>query len=483
MKTSRIGRWGTVVVLAITFLASRAALAPGVCLAAADEQAELRQKALSLNDITGDDPIEAQVKELVADPAGTKKLLVVAVKMAKEKEQPFNFTGAFILANAARQLKDLESGQVLYRVCANEALKLQSADKMAEAYLGLNELLMANKKYDEAINVCKEVLELKDEGDRFRLLKVQVLMQMIRGKAKQGKMDEAMKLVDNLVKALPNSWLPLELKGQVEYEAGKYDDAAKTWEDVLERVQKDENSDKNKEAKAEFEEEIRKMHFRLSTVYTNLNQIDKASAHLKILEDILERVQKDENPDKNKEAGAEEIRSMHLQLSAIYTDLNQIDKAAGHLKILLDKNPDDPSVNNDLGYIWADHDMNLDDAEKMIRKALDEDRKRRKKENPDVKPEDDKDNAAYLDSLGWVLFKKKKFQEAKAPLLQAVKEKDGKHVEIYDHLGEVHMALGEKAEAVAVWKEALKLKTEEKREKDIKAKVEKKLKEATGEKK
>jgi tetratricopeptide (TPR) repeat protein len=197
-------------------------------------------------------------------------------------------------------------------------------------------------------------------------------------------------------------------------------------------------------------------------------------------------MQKDENADKNKEAKAEfeeEIRRMHLRLSTIYTDLNQIDKAAAHLKILLDKDPDDPGVNNDLGYIWADHDMNLDEAEKMIRKALDEDRKRRKKENPDVKPEDDKDNAAYLDSLGWVLFKKKKFQEAKAPLLQAVKEKDGKHVEIYDHLGEVHMALGEKAEAVAVWKEALKLETEEKREKDIKAKVEKKLKEATGEKK
>jgi tetratricopeptide (TPR) repeat protein len=426
-----------VAVFAFSCLASRvafASLASGVALApraTADEPAELRQKALSLNDITGDDPIEAQVKELVADPAGTKKLLEVAVKMAKEKEQPFNFTGAFILASSARQLKNLEAGEVLYRVAASEALKLQSADKMAEAYLGLNELLMANKKYEEAINVCKEVLELKDEGDRFRLLKVQVLMQMVRGKTKQGKTDEAMKLVDNLVKAFPNSWLPLDLKGWVEHEAGKSDDAVKTWEEVLERLQKDENADKNKEAKEELDKEI---------------------------------------------------RTMHLRLSNVYTDLNQIDKAAAHLKVLLDKDPDDPGVNNDLGYIWADHDMNLDEAEKMIRKALDEDRKRRKKENPDLKPEDDHDNAAYLDSLGWVLFKKKKFQEAKAPLLQAVKDKEGKHVEIYDHLGDVHMALGEKADAIAIWKEALKLDTEEKREKDIKAKVEKKLKEASGEK-
>src|SRR5207245_1674356 len=81
-------------VLGIAFLASQVALAHGADAVTADEQSELRQKALSLNDITGDDPIEGQVKDLVADPAGTKKLLAVAVKMAKEKEQPFNFNGA-----------------------------------------------------------------------------------------------------------------------------------------------------------------------------------------------------------------------------------------------------------------------------------------------------------------------------------------------------------------------------------------------------
>jgi len=423
MKMARIGRWGMVAAM-FTLLCLF-----GISRAAADEQGELRQKALSLNDITGDDPIDAQIKELVADPAGTKKLLATAVKMSKEKDQPFNFTAAFILARAADQLKDLESGQVLYRLCASEALKLRSTDKMVQAYIGLNEMLMAHKKYDDAINVCKEVLELKDDEGRLRLLKVLVLRQMIRGKAKQGKIDEAMKLVDNLVKAIPDNWMTLDLKAWVEHEAGKNEDAAKTWEDVLERIQKDTNLDKEKEFKTEY------------------------------------------------------LREIRLKLSNVYTDLNQIDKAAGHLKTLLEQDPDNPGVNNDLGYIWADHDMNLDQAEKMIRKALDEDRKRRKKENPDLKPEEDKDNAAYLDSLGWVLFKKKKFQEAKAPLLKAIQEEDGKHVEIYDHLAEIHIALGEKAEAIAVWQKALKLDTEERREKELKAKVEKKLKDAMGEKK
>jgi len=536
-------------VLGIAFLASQVALAGGADAVTADEQSELRQKALSLNDITGDDPIEGQVKDLVADPAGTKKLLVVAVKMAKEKEQPFNFNGAYILASAARQLKDLESGQVLYRVCANEALKLRSTDKMAEAYLGLCELLMEHKKYDEEVKVCQEVLEIPDPDGHLGGLKGLVWRQMVRSKAKQGKTDEALKLVDNLLKNRPDNWMVLDTKGWVQREAGKFADAAKSWETALDSIQKD--KDLKKEQKNSLAKEIQ---FKLGSTYLDLDQLDKATDLLKPLlsedeetpgikgrllyilefgrlirektkqdktaqtvklmdslvkalpnnwsvlylkgfaesaageseqaaktwEDVLKRIEKDEGLKKDKEIGNEFIKEMHLRLSNVYVDVNQIDKAADHLKDVLAEDPDDPGANNDLGYIWADHDMNLDEAEKMIRKALDEDRKRRQKD-PDQNS--GADNAAYLDSLGWVLFKKKKYQEAKVPLLEAVKDKDGKHVEIYDHLGDVHMALGEKAEAVAIWKEALKLETEGKREKDIKTKVDKKLKEAMGEKK
>ena len=43
----------------------------------------------------------------------------------------------------------------------------------------------------------------------------------------------------------------------------------------------------------------------------------------------------------------------------------------------------------------------------MIRKAIEVDRIQRRED-----PEDDQDNAAYLDSLGWVLFRKGKPEEA-----------------------------------------------------------------------
>jgi len=156
-------------------------------------------------------------------------------------------------------------------------------------------------------------------------------------------------------------------------------------------------------------------------------------------------------------------------------DFKDVDKATTHFKALLAKKPDNPTYNNDLGYVWADHDKNLDEAEKLIRKAIDEERKQRK-DKKDLKPEEDKDNAAFLDSLGWVLFKKKKYQEAKPVLLEAVKDKTGQHAEIYDHLGDVHLALGEKAEAVAAWKKALTVTGTGKRDLERKVQIEKKLK-------
>jgi uncharacterized protein HemY len=148
------------------------------------------------------------------------------------------------------------------------------------------------------------------------------------------------------------------------------------------------------------------------------------------------------------------------------------------LRKLLAKHPDNSTFNNDLGYVLADNNRDLDNAEKMIRKALEEDRKLRNK-IPDLPPELNHDSTAYLDSLGWVLFKKKKYQEAKKELLEATKDKvDGQHVEILDHLGDVHMALGEKAEAIAVWKHALTQEVTSARDKQRKVAIEKKLKDA-----
>src|SRR5439155_6332158 len=97
----------------------------------------LRQKALALNNVTGDDPIKGEIKTLVDDPKSTRKLIAVAAAMAREKNQPFTYNGAFILGQVSFRLKELDAARTFYLVCVEQASKLQSAHKLLQSYTGL----------------------------------------------------------------------------------------------------------------------------------------------------------------------------------------------------------------------------------------------------------------------------------------------------------------------------------------------------------
>jgi Flp pilus assembly protein TadD len=96
-------------------------------------------------------------------------------------------------------------------------------------------------------------------------------------------------------------------------------------------------------------------------------------------------------------------------------------------------------ANNDLGYLWADEGRNLDRAEKMIRMAL-------KLEG---------DNPAYLDSMGWVLFKRQRYSEAKEYLQRAATAKSADDPVVWDHLGDAMLQLGDKQGAASAWEKSV----------------------------
>jgi tetratricopeptide (TPR) repeat protein len=384
------------------------------------DEAALRKKALELNDLTGTDPMRGKLIELTNDPEGTKKLLGVALKMTKEKPQPFNRNATFLLARAAENLKEVDTSAAFYRLNANQAVKLVSEHALAQAYLGLIQMYQANRKFAESEKACLELLRIEGEEDgSLEEIKPTVMQQLVMAIARQGNTDRALKITEDLIKANPKNFLHLALKAQVLRAADKLEDSAKLYLDVIGMVKKEKRL-----------------------------------------------------PEKVRQEYIEDYRYL---LSGVYTDLNQIDKAAEQLKALLAADPNNPTFNNDLGYIWADRGMNLAEAEKLIRKAIEEDRKQRKA-TPGYKPDQDRDHSAYLDSLGWVLFKQGKAKEAKPHLLEAVKDKEGQSTEIYDHLGDVHLQLGEKDEAIAAWKKALEVATSRKRDQKRKALVLEKLK-------
>jgi tetratricopeptide (TPR) repeat protein len=107
------------------------------------------------------------------------------------------------------------------------------------------------------------------------------------------------------------------------------------------------------------------------------------------------------------------------------------------LRQLIAENPDNVDALNALGYTLADRNERLDEAFDLISRAL------------KLRP----DSAAILDSMGWVLYRQGELDQAVVYLRRALKLNQDD--EIAAHLGEVLWVRGERAEAQAVWREAL----------------------------
>lgn len=470
------------------------------------DDSQLRQKALRLNDITGEDAIKAKIVELYKDKDAAKKLIAEAIEMSKdpEKDSPFNYNGAYILARLSQATKDFDASLSFYKVCRDQAVKIRSGQKLVQVYDGLIGLFFDNKKFENAVAACQEFLDYPSNKDVDRV-KPFVMEKMIQAMAKAGKVDEATKAVDRLIERTDGMWYFVRLKAEILGDAGKVTEAVNAYEEAIDKAKVAKGDDDNgadkvrKEAKENIRAGMEEVIVGLIKQTRNddairladeLTKADWYFARLKAevlreagrlddavvaFEDAIARVTKVKTDDADQKKRI--LDRCRYVLSGVFTDLKQVEKAASQLQALLKENPESATYHNDLGYIWADHSMNLDESEKLIRKALELDRAEREKAKKDGKEEiDDKDNPAYLDSLGWVLFKKKDYAGAKKYLIEATKNEGGQHVEIYDHLADVHMAMGEKDEAIAVWKKAVKVenvaRNDDKRKEAVKKKLE-----------
>ncbi|NBS51636.1 MAG: hypothetical protein EBS96_03265 [Spartobacteria bacterium] len=98
---------------------------------------------------------------------------------------------------------------------------------------------------------------------------------------------------------------------------------------------------------------------------------------------------------------------------------------------------------NYLGYMWAERNENLDEAERLIMQAV----------------QLDPSNGAYMDSLGWVWLCQGKFSKALAELMRAAEAMKNPDPVIFEHIGDAHEKLGRTADALHYWQKALQLET------------------------
>ncbi|MDR2164142.1 MAG: tetratricopeptide repeat protein [Zoogloeaceae bacterium] len=106
------------------------------------------------------------------------------------------------------------------------------------------------------------------------------------------------------------------------------------------------------------------------------------------------------------------------------------------LKKLIDLQPDNAHAYNALGYSLADRNLRLAEAHELIVKAV------------RLAPQD----PFIMDSMGWVLYRQGKLEEALTVLQNAYRI--NADPEIAAHLGEVQWMLGRRDEAAAIWRKA-----------------------------
>ena len=139
---------------------------------------------------------------------------------------------------------------------------------------------------------------------------------------------------------------------------------------------------------------------------------------------------------------APDSSDVRRQLAFVYDEMDQFARAELELRKCLQKDPRDDMAANALGYLYAERSVKLDEAKRLVELAL----------------KADPENGAYLDSMGWVLYKRGDLNGALGYLKKAVaRETDAV---IIDHLADVYVKLGRKDLARTEYERAVKLDVE-----------------------
>jgi tetratricopeptide (TPR) repeat protein len=361
--------------------------------------------------VTKRDGLEAvrpQLESIVKDPAYAGEVLDVGLKLLEAPPAGFDTRVAMMLLDGIAKDASKADPALADKLLAIQRLALkQNPNPVLYQEIAFTQARL--KKYDQAAATLDELMARFPAERNARTL---LSLSQIRREA--GQIEQALSAVREAIKLDPNEDSAQIYLCMILAQAGKPDEAIEVARTAL----------KADPANVDFN------RF-LGYVLTQYGRDDEAIAFYKGLIDRY--------PNND-----EVVRLARSGLSVVYVNQGDFAKGEAELEALLQRQPDDPGVNNDLGYLYADQGKNLEKAEAMVRKALQEEPK----------------SSAYLDSLGWVLFKSGKVKEAVEPLQQAIENMTGSgDATIYEHLGDVYFRLQDNAKAKDAWVQAEKAGT------------------------
>lgn len=145
-----------------------------------------------------------------------------------------------------------------------------------------------------------------------------------------------------------------------------------------------------------------------------------------------------------------------FQLGIANERVKDFEKCEDYFNRAIQMKPDFSEAMNYLGYTWAENGMHLEKALELIERAV----------------ALDPSNSAYLDSLGWVHYKLGDYSKALRYQLKAIEFVEKADPVMYEHLGDMYLAIDNRARAKASFEKALEIDEKKEVTESVKKKLE-----------
>tara|TARA_B100000575_G_scaffold211845_1_gene172805 strand:- start:96 stop:1685 length:1590 start_codon:yes stop_codon:yes gene_type:complete len=374
------------------------------------------------------------------------------------------FEDAIKVIKKAYKFKEFKKKESRWGIFLAEAYyELGEADqsiKTLKDYLGYSpKNIYLNNYY---INILTKERRYDDALEHYRFMSANKLInfsdpstakKMALLNIEAGKFKDSMVFIDSIKEKDINSFN--YLKGLVNSKKNNYKEAENFFKEV-------ENDDPNYfDSVKEFSKiKIKKKEYILlknffKDQYKNLNGMSDLEIRLILIEtEIFYNEKKFKHSMSRINSGLEKYKNhgAFLYTRAIVAEkLDRFDILEKDLKKLIELEPKNAQAYNALGYTWANNNIRLNEAHKYIDEAL------------SLEPND----AAILDSKGWILFRLGSYKKAEPYFVRALKYSDDS--EIVSHFVQVLIKLGKKKKAKRIFSKYIKLNPDDEKLNEIKS--------------
>ena len=342
----------------------------------------------------------AEIREQQNNPEEARRLIDKAKEIDKYSPDVHR-ADALLLAEGGKLPDAITAMKSVLDMTAKSNYDPQQKASRAALLEELGRLYRRNEQYDPAVDTFKQMIALDpDQG-------AQAASEIIETHRQSREYTKAHQEADVALAKYPNNPGILSVRAQLFSDEGQTDASVAELRKLL-------------DGKADFE-----TYLQIAEIYQRGHNYAEASKAL----DSAEKLAKE---DKSRD-------NVFFSRGALYERQKKFDLAEKEFRKVLDADPKNASALNYLGYMLADQNVRLPEAQDYIKRAV------------DLEPS----NYAFLDSLGWVYFRLNKLDDAERQLSRSL-QLSAKDPTIHDHLGDVYFKQGKLKLAISQWQSSLK---------------------------